>query len=141
MGAGDEISKAAENAMEDLAGTSDPNDDGHVPEPGRPGEPIKVNSSISEATNATEDEREGAASGGSAPDRTSSGTDEDELQAPSEGLESADADRSLGREGATAQAARSGVPGPAGLPEHDPQDGTSAPLESDEDPSTGTGRG
>lgn len=34
MGVEDSIRKAAENAMEDLAGTSDPVDDQHVPEPG-----------------------------------------------------------------------------------------------------------
>ena len=36
MGIGDSIGKAAENAMEDLAGTSRSTDDAHVPEPGHP---------------------------------------------------------------------------------------------------------
>ena len=35
MGIGDSIGKAAENAMEDLAGTSEPADDAHAPEPAR----------------------------------------------------------------------------------------------------------
>jgi hypothetical protein len=36
MGIGDRIEKAAENAMEDLAGTPSPTDDAHVPDPGAP---------------------------------------------------------------------------------------------------------
>lgn len=141
MSAREEISKAAENAMKDLAGTSEPSDDAHVPEPGKPGEPIKVNSSVSEATNASETEREGAAAGNLAGDRTPSDNDEVNAQAPFESPDSPDADLSLGRDGSTARAAGGGVPGPAGLPEPDPQDGTAEPLEADEDPSTGMGRG
>jgi hypothetical protein len=52
MGIGDSIGKAAENAMEDLAQTSDPTDDAHVPEPGASDEDIQVHSSISEGSNA-----------------------------------------------------------------------------------------
>jgi hypothetical protein len=139
MGARDEISKAAENAMEDLAGTSEQSDDGHVPEPGKPGEPIKVNSSVSEATNASEAEREDPAAGVSPVERTSNEKDDGSPQPPSAGPDSPDADP--GREGAMARAAGGGVAGPAGLPEPDPQSGTSGPLESDEDPSTDMGRG
>lgn len=141
MSAHDEISKAVENAMEDLAGTSEPTDDGHVPEPGKPGEPIKVNSSVSEATNASEAEREGPPTDGSSPDGTSTGPREADSQTPPVSLHAADVDRSPRVEGVTAQAARSRPPGPAGLPEHDPQGGTSEALESDEDPSVGMGRG
>ena len=36
MGIGDSIGKAAENAMEDLAGTSKPTETAHVPEPTDP---------------------------------------------------------------------------------------------------------
>ncbi|GAB3563310.1 hypothetical protein GCM10027405_17680 [Arthrobacter alkaliphilus] len=141
MSARDEISKAAENAMADLAGTSEPSDDGHVPEPGKPGEPIKVNSSVSEATNATEDEREGGSAGGPSPDRTSTPAQEGSSQTPPEGKDAGDGDPSPGAEGASAEAAGSHVPGPGGLPERDPQDGASEVLESDEDPSVGMGRG
>src|SRR3954453_4247233 len=56
MGIGDGIKKAAENAMEDLAGVSRPTDDGHVPEPGNPNEEIRVHSSISEGSNAADDD-------------------------------------------------------------------------------------
>ena len=38
MGIGDSIGKAAENAMEDLAGTSSPTENARVPEPTDPGE-------------------------------------------------------------------------------------------------------
>ncbi|MCI0144187.1 hypothetical protein KNN17_21810 [Arthrobacter bambusae] len=140
MSARDEISKAAESAM-DLARSSEPNDDGHVPHPGRPGEPIKGNSSVSEATNATAAAREAAGAGGSSVDAPSSGLREGNSQTSAESLDSTDAGRSPGAEGASAEAARSRVPGPAGLPEPDPQDGTSEALESDEDPSVGMGRG
>lgn len=146
MSARDEISKAAENAMADLAGTSEPSDDGHVPEPGKPGEPIKVNSSVSEATNATETEREQGATSGPSPDGTSTAPREGNSPTPAEGRDAGDGDRSPDTEGGSAQAAEkqaagSHVSGPAGLPEHDPQDGSSEVLESDEDPSAGMGQG
>src|SRR5918994_2124528 len=69
MGVGDSIKKAAENAMEDLAGTSDPHDDARVPEPGDRDDDIQVHSSISEGSNAMDEaddypERQGAAAGG-----------------------------------------------------------------------------
>src|SRR4029453_4480011 len=56
MGVEDSIRKAAENAMEDLAGTSDPGDDQHVPEPGAKDDDIQVPSSISEGSNAMDSE-------------------------------------------------------------------------------------
>lgn len=141
MSARDEISKAAENAMADLAGTSEPSDDGHVPEPGKPGEPIKVNSSVSEATNATEDERESGPTGSPSPDRTSAAAREGGSHTPHADQDAGDGGQGTGAEGASAQAAGSHVPGPGGLPERDPQDGASEVLESDEDPSVGMGRG
>ena len=52
MGIGDSIGKAAENAMEDLAGTSEPADDAHAPEPGASDDDVQVHSSISEGSNA-----------------------------------------------------------------------------------------
>src|SRR6188472_2277664 len=54
MGIGDSIEEAARNAVEDLAGTADRTDDGHAPDPGDPNEEIRVHSSISEGSNATE---------------------------------------------------------------------------------------
>jgi hypothetical protein len=56
MGIGDSIGKAAENAMEDLAGTSEPTDDAHVPEPGTKDDDVQVHSSISEGSNAMDDD-------------------------------------------------------------------------------------
>ena len=58
MGIGDSIGKAAENAMEDLAGTSKPNEDAQVPEPTDPNSDVEVHSSISEGSNAMEAEKE-----------------------------------------------------------------------------------
>ena len=63
MGIGDGIKKAAENAMEDLAGVSRPTDDGHAPEPGNPDEEIRVHSSISEGSNAADDSEEAPGTG------------------------------------------------------------------------------
>ncbi|MFE5837115.1 hypothetical protein [Arthrobacter sp. NPDC056493] len=96
MGIGDSMGKAAENAMEDLAQTSDPTDDAHVPEPGAEDDDIQVHSSISEGSNA--------------------------------------ADESAG-------APTHGVPGPAGLPDPDPEELRADPSEGDQDPGTGLGRG
>jgi len=56
MGIGDSIGKAAENAMEDLAQTSDPTDDAHAPEPGASDEDVQGHSSISEGSNARDGE-------------------------------------------------------------------------------------
>ena len=60
MGIGDDISKAAENAMEDLAGTSKPGEGPDVPEPTDPNSDVEVHSSISEGSNAMEAEKEKA---------------------------------------------------------------------------------
>lgn len=58
MGAGDSIRKAAEDAMRDLGGVSEPTDDGNTPEPGSPEGPIQSHASISEGSNAMEDQAE-----------------------------------------------------------------------------------
>ncbi len=68
MGIGDNVRGAAENALKDLAGLSEPNDDAHAPEPGDPSDEIKVHSSISEGSNAGEARAETAVDG---TDRTS----------------------------------------------------------------------
>jgi hypothetical protein len=60
MGIGDSIGRAAENAMEDLAGTSDATEQLHVPEPTDPNDDVEVHSSISEGSNAMEAEKEEA---------------------------------------------------------------------------------
>ncbi|MBT2534080.1 hypothetical protein J7E83_18505 [Arthrobacter sp. ISL-48] len=140
MGIGDSIGKAAENAMEDLAGTSKPTEDAHVPEPTDLNSDVEVHSSISEGSNAMEAEKEkapglktGSATGPisgnpvSPGDEPGAGTDSG---GPSEAGSPADAP-DVPRD----------VPGSAGLPEGDPDALRADPGESDEDPSTGMGRG
>ena len=131
MGIGDSISKAAENAMEDLAGTSKPTDGTSVPEPTDPNSDVEVHSSISEGSNAMEAEKEkapglkpgpttGPVSANPAPSENVSGTTESETE------DAPDVPR--------------GVPGPGGLPEGDPGELRADPGEGGEDPSTQLGR-
>lgn len=132
MGIGDNISKAAENAMEDLAGTSKPTDKSDVPEPTDPNSDVEVHSSLSEGSNAMEAEKEkapglkpgpatGPVSANPAPSDNERGTTE------SEQADTPDVPRD--------------VPGPAGLPESDPGELRADPGEGGEDPSAGLGRG
>ena len=154
MGIGDSIGKAAENAMEDLAGTSKPTEKLDVPDPTDPNDDVEVHSSLSEGLNAMEAEKQKAPGlkAGAAPDPVSeaplggdveegestraphstqggSGTEETGLtgdaSAPSGGTDGVPRD----------------VPGPAGLPEGDPGELRADPSEGDQDPSTSTGRG
>ena len=60
MGIGDSIGKAAENAMEDLAGTSKPTEKMDVPDPANPNDDVEVHSSLSEGSNAMEAEKQKA---------------------------------------------------------------------------------
>lgn len=60
MGIGDSIGKAAENAMEDLAGTSEPTEKRNVPDPADPNDDVEVHSSLSEGSNAMEAEKQKA---------------------------------------------------------------------------------
>jgi hypothetical protein len=60
MGIGDSIGKAAENAMEDLAGTSEPTEKMDVPDPADPNDDVEVHSSLSEGSNAIETEKQKA---------------------------------------------------------------------------------
>jgi len=60
MGIGDSIGKAAENAMEDLAGTSKPAEKMDVPDPANPNDDVEVHSSLSEGSNAMEAEKQKA---------------------------------------------------------------------------------
>jgi hypothetical protein len=157
MGIGDSIGKAAENAMEDLAQTSDPTDDAHAPEPGASDEDIQVHSSISEGSNARDGEagpRAGVhttstpqgTSAGTGTAATSDTTSRYDLDAADESAGSA-ASRSatsggIGAAGTTdAPEAARGVPGPAGLPDPDPEELRADPSEGDQDPGTGLGRG
>ena len=60
MGIGDSIGKAAENAMEDLAGTSKPTEKTDVPDPADSNDDVEVHSSLSEGSNAMEAEKQKA---------------------------------------------------------------------------------
>jgi hypothetical protein len=151
MGIGDSIGKAAENAMEDLAGTSKPTDDAHVPEPGARDDDIQVHSSISEGSNAMDDD--GDTSPGAGSGRTTytpqgpgaeasggtgtTGTTETTAGESGGGTGAADA-------GGIGAAEGSDVPrdvaGSAGLPDPDPDELRADPSEGDQDPSTGLGR-
>jgi hypothetical protein len=133
MGIGDSISKAAENAMEDLAGTSKPTDGTDVPEPTDPNSDVEVHSSISEGSNAMEAEKEkapglkpGSATGPVSANPAQPGGGDGGPAEPTE-ADAPDVPRD--------------VPGPAGLPEGDPGELRADPGEGDQDPSAGLGRG
>ena len=143
MGVEDSIRKATENAMEDLAGTSDPVNDGQVPQPGEKDDDIQVHSSISEGSNAMDEDltpdntqrshtASGTADGNTATQggSTTGNTDMNDAGARHDSQTDTDA------------SARSGdVSGPAGLPTDDPDDLRADPSEGGGDPSTSMGRG
>lgn len=131
MGIGDSLKKAAENAVKDLAGTSAPTDDAHVPEPGAPEEEIRVHSSISEGSNAMDDGDQGPRGSGDvhSPEENTSPHGGGTPIKPSD----AEAD------GEVREVPR-GVPGPAGLPDADPDAVRADPSEADVDPTTEMGR-
>lgn len=152
MGIGDSIGKAAENAMEDLAGTSEPADDAHAPEPGASDDDIQVHSSISEGSNAGDNRDAFRTSEGGEPAGTTrhaepGGTGATERGATGEpdSLEEPGGSGGPGVSGAQAGTGAPGtpgdVPGPAGLPDPDPDGLRADPSEGDQDPSTGLGRG
>ncbi|OAE00351.1 hypothetical protein [Arthrobacter sp. OY3WO11] len=142
MGIGDSIGKAAENAMEDLAGTSKPTESAHVPEPTDPNDDVEVHSSLSEGSNAMEAEK-----------RKAPGIETDAAPGPASespfggDLESDEADGDGGLAGSASApaggspASQRGVPGSGGLPESNPDELRADPSEGDQDPSTSTGRG
>ncbi|MDQ0662104.1 hypothetical protein QFZ35_000602 [Arthrobacter ulcerisalmonis] len=149
MGIGDSIGKAAENAMEDLAGTSKPTEKIDVPDPADPNDDVEVHSSLSEGSNAMEAEKQKAPGlkTGAAPAPVSNsplGGDVDET-----GNDTAHNDRTddVGLAGdATAPTGGAGsaggsVAGSGGLPDSNPDELRADPSEGDEDPSTSTGRG
>lgn len=139
MGVEDSIRKATENAMEDLAGTSDPVNDGRVPEPGEKDDDIQVHSSISEGSNAMDedlspnDTQRGRTGTGDAPRHRDAGAHDG-------GTHDAGAHRD-GQADADASAGSGDVSGPAGLPSGDPDDLRADPSEGGGDPSTSMGRG
>lgn len=132
MGIGDSIGKAAENAMEDLAGTSKKSDDAHAPEPGSEADDIQVHSSISEGSNAMDDDGDaspGGGTGGTAYTPQGPGAEASGGSGTASGVNEADAPD-----------APRDVAGPAGLPDPDPDGLRADPSEGDQDPSTGMGR-
>jgi hypothetical protein len=148
MGIGESIGKAAENAMEDLAGTSSPTANAKVPEPTDPNSDVEVHSSISEGSNAMAAEKEKAPGLKSGP---ATGPVSSRPVEPDTGRE-AGAAAGAGAGGAADAAADDtaaedagdvprGVPGPAGLPDGDPGTLRADPGEGDQDPSTDMGRG
>lgn len=146
MGIGDSIGKAAENAMEDLAGTSDPTEKMDIPDPADPNDDVEVHSSLSEGSNAMEAEKQEAPGlkTGAAPDPVSSsplGGDSGDTDRDGSGPGTTDDDGGLAG-GATAPAGAAGgrVAGPAGLPDGNPDELRADPSEGDQDPSTSTGR-
>jgi hypothetical protein len=156
MGIGDSIGKAAENAMEDLAGTSKPTEKLHVPDPTDPNDDVEVHSSLSEGSNAMEAEKQKAPGlkAGAAPDPVSEAplggdvderdSEQDEAGSEPGGTAGTGATGLTGNAsaptGGTAGVPRD-VPGSAGLPEGDPDELRADPSEGDQDPSTSTGRG
>jgi len=143
MGIGDSIEEAAKNAVEDLAGTADRTDDGHAPDPGDPNEKIRVHSSISEGSNATDSVDPTENPPGAPPEQPPARPNDvpplDDPQgtpAPGENPEPGDTP-GLGTTGAAQQ----DVPGPGGLPAPDPGELRADPSEADGDPSASMGRG
>jgi hypothetical protein len=156
MGIGDSIGKAAENAMEDLAGTSKPTEKTHVPDPTDPNDDVEVHSSLSEGSNAMEAEKQKAPGlkTGAAPGPVSEnpfGGDEDTgnpAGGSGTGTGSGTADQdddglagSASVPGGGSPVGAGGVPGSGGLPESNPDELRADPSEGDQDPSTSTGRG
>jgi len=148
MGIGDSIGKAAENAMEDLAGTSKPTEKMDVPDPTDPNDDVEVHSSLSEGSNAMEAEKQKAPGlkTGAAPAPVSEnpfGGDVDETNHADGGGQTRRAPDDAALAGdATAPAGGAGTaPGAAGLPDSNPDELRADPTEGDQDPSTSTGRG
>ena len=159
MGIGDSIGKAAENAMEDLAGTSKPTEKTQVPDPTDPNDDVEVHSSLSEGSNAMEAEKEkapglktGAAPGpvsanpygGGETGNPAGGSGTSGSRTTGSGTTDQDDDGLAGSASAPegdAPVGAGGVPGPGGLPESNPDELRADPSEGDQDPSTSTGRG
>ena len=151
MGIGDSIGKAAENAMEDLAGTSKPTEKMNVPEPTDPNDDVEVHSSISEGSNAMEAEKQKAPGlkAGAAPGPVSESpfggdletTDADDPGQAGTGQDDGGLAGDASAPAGGSPASHRGVPGSGGLPESNPDELRADPSEGDQDPSTSTGRG
>ena len=147
MGIGDSISKAAENALEDLGGTAEKSDDGHAPDPGNPRDDVQVHSSISEGSHALEDETHGSGSAPVAGSASASepGTDPSRPMPGDPGGSPLDTPPPAPTEepgGTPPLNDPHDVPGPGGLPDPDPEDLRADPSEGAEDPGAGSmGRG
>jgi hypothetical protein len=168
MGIGDSIGKAAENAMEDLAGTSKPTEKTHVPDPTDPNDEVEVHSSLSEGSNAMEAEKQKAPGlkTGAAPGPVAEnpfGGDEDTNEPDGGTGQDSGTGQAGGGQGSMEQggagqddgglagsasaptggtgADPGGVSGSAGLPDSNPDELRADPTEGDQDPSTSTGRG
>ena len=132
MGMGDSIRKAAENAMKDVAGTAPAADDAHAPEPGAADEEIEVHSSISEGSNAMANERGSADPAHDTADDGSGQTAREQEPVTRSSTEETEA---------PSREVPQDVPGPAGLPDPDPDQLRADVSEGDTDPSTDLGRG
>jgi hypothetical protein len=147
MGIGDSIGKAAENAMEDLAGTSKPTEKLNVPDPTDPNDDVEVHSSISEGSNAMEAEKQKAPGlkPGPAPGPVSEnpfGGDTDETDNDRANDDGGLAGSAAAPGGGAESAQEGGVSGVSGgLPDSNPDELRADPTEGDQDPSTSTGRG
>ena len=148
MGIGDSIGKAAENAMEDLAGTSDPAEKLNVPDPTDPKDDVEVHSSLSEGSNAMEAEKQKAPGlkTGAAPGPVSSNPLGGDADGPDSTPDSSEDDDGSLAGDATAPSGAAGsaggsVAGPGGLPDSNPDELRADPTEGDQDPSASTGRG
>ncbi|KRE91221.1 hypothetical protein [Arthrobacter sp. Soil764] len=144
MGIGDSIGKAAENAMEDLAGTSKPTEKMDVPDPTNPNDDVEVHSSLSEGSNAMEAEKQkapglktGAAPGPVSESPFGGDVDENDTDEADDGGLAGDATAPAGGAGTGG----GNVRGSGGLPESNPDELRADPSEGDQDPSTSTGRG
>ncbi|MGX1162878.1 hypothetical protein FBY31_3067 [Arthrobacter sp. SLBN-100] len=149
MGIGDSIGKAAENAMEDLAGTSKPTEKMDVPDPADPNSDVEVHSSLSEGSNAMEAEKQKAPGlkAGPAPGPVSEsplGGDVDDRgddRANDDGGLAGNASAPDGAAEPAGGRSAEGVSGVSGgLPDSNPDELRADPTEGDQDPSTSTGR-
>jgi hypothetical protein len=151
MGIGDSISKAAENAMENLGGTAKKFDDGHTPDPDNPRDDVQVHSSISEGSNALDGETRDAGTSSSPGAGPRPGSDSEPGTDPSRATPGDPAGSPLDSPPPAPTEEPGGtpplddphdVPGPGGLPDSDPGDLRADPSEGTEDPGAGSlGRG
>lgn len=137
MGIGDSIGKAAENAMEDLAGTSPRPGSANVPEPTDPNSDVEVHSSLSEGSNAMEAEKEKAP--GLKPGPATGPVSGNPITPADNGGPDAPPEPSAASATDTPEVPRD-VTGPGGLPDGDPDSLRADPGEGDQDPSSSLGR-